>query len=101
MAKGALLQLKIDSLMKKQADTLFAEIGLDTPTAIRIFLKRAIMHRGIPFDVVYENSDDCPQCKNLLLKQEPFDEADKIREDPDRFKTYSNFSEIVQEIESE
>lgn len=32
----ATLQIRIDDSLKKQADTLFSSLGLDTPTAIRI-----------------------------------------------------------------
>lgn len=36
----ATLQIRIDDTLKKQADTLFSSLGLDTSTAIRIFLNR-------------------------------------------------------------
>ena len=47
----ATLQIRIDDMLKKQADTLFSSLGLDTPTAIRIFLKASIENAGIPFSV--------------------------------------------------
>ena len=34
----ATLQVRIDDTLKAQADTLFSSLGLDTSTAIRIFL---------------------------------------------------------------
>lgn len=101
MANSTLIQLKVDTKIKKQADNLFANMGLDTPTAIRIFLNRAIIHRGIPFDVIYEESNECPLCKNLLLSEEAFNEAEEINKHPEKFKTYSNFSEILEEVEKE
>lgn len=47
----ATLQIRIDDMLKKQADTLFSSLGLDTPTAIRIFLNASIENAGIPFSV--------------------------------------------------
>ncbi len=47
----ATLQIRIDDTLKKQADTLFSSLGLDTSTAIRIFLNAAIENSGIPFSV--------------------------------------------------
>ena len=47
----ATLQIRIDDAVKKQADTLFSSLGLDTSTAIRIFLNAAIENAGIPFSV--------------------------------------------------
>ena len=50
----ATLQIRIDDTLKKQADTLFSSLGLDTSTAIRIFLNAAIEHAGIPFSVQHK-----------------------------------------------
>ena len=45
------LQVRVDDGVKLEADRLFSSLGLDTPTAIRIFLKSAIENAGIPFSV--------------------------------------------------
>ncbi len=50
----ATLQIRIDDTLKKQADTLFSSLGLDTSTAIRIFLNAAIENAGIPFSVQHK-----------------------------------------------
>ncbi len=99
MSDSILLQLKVDAKLKKKADDLFFNLGLDTPTAIRMFLRRSIMHNGIPFDVIFEkNEKECPLCKNISFKETSFNEAKKIMESPDKFKTYSNFSEIIEDM---
>ena len=51
MAQSSLIQVRVDEDFKKEADDLFADLGFDTPTAIRIFLKQAIKRRGLPFEV--------------------------------------------------
>ena len=45
------LQIRVDDSLKSQADRLFSSLGLDTSTAVRIFLNAAIEHDGIPFSV--------------------------------------------------
>lgn len=40
-----------DAETKKAAEALFSELGLNMTTAINIFLKRALLERGIPFEV--------------------------------------------------
>lgn len=41
----------VDDSTKQEADRLFASLGLDTATAIQIFLKASIENDGIPFPV--------------------------------------------------
>ena len=45
------MTIRVNSETKKKAQELFAEIGLDMSSAINIFLKRAILEEGIPFEV--------------------------------------------------
>ena len=48
MANG-LLQLRIDDTLRKEASDVYSQLGLDLPTAIRMFLTRSVQVRGIPF----------------------------------------------------
>ena len=45
----SLLQVRIENSLKDQAAEVFENLGIDTSTAIRMFLKRAVMENGIPF----------------------------------------------------
>ena len=45
----ATLQIRVEDSLKSQADNLFSSLGLDTSTAVRIFLNAAIEHNGISF----------------------------------------------------
>lgn len=47
------LQICIDDQLKKDADSLFSSLGLDTSTAIRIFLNASLEHNGLPFPVAH------------------------------------------------
>ena len=45
----SLLQVRVDDSLKEQAAVVFENLGIDTSTAVRMFLKRAVMENGIPF----------------------------------------------------
>lgn len=45
----SLLQIRVDDALKDEAAQVFDNLGIDTSTAVRIFLKRAVMENGIPF----------------------------------------------------
>ncbi len=47
----ATLQIRVDDSLKQEADALFSSLGLDTSTAVRIFLNAAVENEGIPFSV--------------------------------------------------
>lgn len=51
----ATLQVRVDDLLKSKADSLFSSLGLDTSTAIRIFLSSAVENKGIPFHIGHSN----------------------------------------------
>ena len=45
----SLLQVRVEDSLKDEAAQVFEKLGIDTSTAVRMFLKRAIMENGIPF----------------------------------------------------
>jgi DNA-damage-inducible protein J len=45
------IQITVDDAMKAEADSLVNNLGLDTSTAVRMFLSSAIANNGIPFAV--------------------------------------------------
>ena len=45
----SLLQVRVDDTLKEEAARIFDNLGIDTSTAVRMFLKRTVMENGIPF----------------------------------------------------
>lgn len=45
----SLLQVRVEDSLKDEAARVFERLGIDTSTAVRMFLKRAVMENGIPF----------------------------------------------------
>jgi DNA-damage-inducible protein J len=52
------IQVRVDDELKESADILFASLGLDTSTAIRMFLVASMENGGIPFSVKHSADRD-------------------------------------------
>ena len=54
----ATIQVRIDDSTKAAADSLFASLGMDTSTAVRVFLSAALDFGGIPFTLISRSHSD-------------------------------------------
>ena len=50
----ATIQVRVDDNIKAAADSLFNSLGLDTSTAVRMFLSAALANDGIPFAIRHQ-----------------------------------------------
>jgi DNA-damage-inducible protein J len=50
----ATIQIRVDDTTKTAADSLFNSLGLDTSTAVRMFLSASLANKGIPFAVKHQ-----------------------------------------------
>jgi len=48
------LNIRMDSRTKKEAEELFAELGLNFTTAFNVFVKQCLRTRSIPFAITAE-----------------------------------------------
>lgn len=48
------MTIRLDSSIKKEAQTSYSELGIDMTTAINVFLRQSIRSKGFPFDVNLE-----------------------------------------------
>lgn len=51
-----IITVTVDDTLKTQADELFADLGMNTSTAIKIFLTLSTKVGGLPFDVKLPSS---------------------------------------------
>lgn len=51
MAEQVLIQFRADKKLKQEVADIYEQLGIDLPTAFRMFMKRSKQVRGIPFDV--------------------------------------------------
>ena len=52
------LQVRLTDDLKTQADMLFASLGFDTSTAVRMFLTAAVEYNGLPFEVRHKSMSE-------------------------------------------
>ena len=65
MALDATIRARVDSNIKKEAEAIFAKIGLNTSQAINIFLNRVIQEKGIPFELKIPNEETLEAIREL------------------------------------
>ena len=79
MERVSLLQIRVDTALKNQVEDTLNDIGLDIPTAVRMFLKAVIRDQKLPFtgtniSFTIESEYDADQLVQLItesLKQRP------------------------------
>ena len=82
--------ISLDPQLKKQANELFANFGLDLSTAITIFLSQSVREQRIPFEIRM----DSPNRQTL----EAMSELPKMKEDKENYKRYDSFAEAMKEV---
>ena len=50
-AQNVIIQVRVEEDLKRDAMKILDKIGIDMPTAIRVFLKRIVAEDGIPFNI--------------------------------------------------
>ena len=60
------MTIRLDSSIKKQAQKIYSELGIDMTTAINVFLRQSIRSKGFPFDVNLET----PNRKTVMAMEE-------------------------------
>lgn len=83
-------QIRIDAEVKKQANELFGELGLDMSGAVNIFLRQCILRGGLPFTV------ELPQYSRKVI--DAMIEAKSISHDPN-IPGYTNMDELKKALE--
>lgn len=51
------VSVRVEEELKDEANKIFDAIGLDMSTAIKLFLKKSVQVRGIPFQLTVENKE--------------------------------------------
>jgi DNA-damage-inducible protein J len=68
------LNIRVDDAVKRQAEVVFAELGLSLSTATTVFLKEVIRRNGIPFDL---RLDPFYSVANMAVLKDSAKEADE------------------------
>lgn len=66
---STLVQIRVDEDLKNEATDIFERLGLDLPTAIRVFLKKSVEESGIPFNLKISNEKKNLKQADRILKK--------------------------------
>lgn len=84
------LNIRIDSDLKKQAEQIFNELGLNMSTALTVFLRQTVRSNGIPFDLQL----DVPNDETL----EAIEEVKRMKKNPSLGKAYTDVDQMMKEL---
>ena len=79
MAEQTLVQARIDKTLKQEVSEIYEALGMDLPTAIRMFFVRSKMVRGIPFETTLPR-DVITRTEALSALDDMFTQASDIPE---------------------
>lgn len=84
------INVRIDTELKQSAEALFADLGLNMSSAITMFLKSAVSHDGIPFEV----KRTVPNAETRAALAE----YGEMKRNPDSYKRYKSFADLMDEV---
>lgn len=84
------INVRVDSELKHSAELLFDDLGLNMTTAITMFLKSAVSHDGIPFEVKRRTPN--AETRAALAEYED------MKNHPEKYKAYDSFDDLLNEV---
>lgn len=84
------INVRVDSALKQEAEALFNDLGLNLSSAINMFLRSAVIHDGIPFEIKRQSPN--AETKAAL------DEYEEMKKNPGNYKRYETFDEVLNEV---
>ncbi|HHT96118.1 MAG TPA: type II toxin-antitoxin system RelB/DinJ family antitoxin [Clostridia bacterium] len=80
------LNIRVDKTVKKQADEVFNELGINMTTAVNMFLRAVIRENGIPFALKLNTPDSITKAAIEEGKRIAYDDSVKGYSDLVDFK---------------
>ena len=84
------VSIRMDIDLKKEAEDLFADLGLNMTSALTLFIRQAVRIQGIPFEV-----SRIPNKTTIAAMRD----AERIAHDP-KSKGYTNLDDLFSELEA-
>lgn len=84
------INVRVDSALKQEAEALFNDLGLNMSSAINMFLRSAINHDGIPFEV----KRSMPNAETRAA----LEEYEEMSKNPGGYKRYQCFDDMADEV---
>lgn len=82
--------ISLEPGLKKEAQSLFADLGMDLTTAVTIFLKQSVREQAFPFTIKRE----VPNAETRAALEEYYE----MKNNPDKYKRYDDFQDVIDEV---
>ena len=93
MAKTDTLNIRIEPELKREAEKTLDDLGMNVADAVTIFLKQVVLTESIPFNIKK------PKYNDETL--EAIKDALEMIKNPDKYKSFNNVEELMEELNSE
>ena len=90
--RTSLINVRLDTALKQEAEELFSALGLNMTSAISMFLRQAVRDQAIPFRV-------CKYPKPNATTIAAMREAERLAHDPNA-KSYTNVEDLLKDLKS-
>lgn len=87
MSNTTNLNIRVDEDLKRRAEAIFSELGLNMSTAMNIFLRYSVRYGGIPFELRIEN----PNAETLTA-------IDDVNNNRNLSKTFDSVKELMDDL---
>ena len=84
------VSIRMDTKLKRQAEELFADLGMNMTVAMNMFLRQAVRAQGIPFEIART-----PNAETVAAMRE----AERIACDPN-VKGYNNLDDLFKALKA-
>ncbi len=81
------LNVRVDEKLKREAEDLFSELGLNMSTALNMFLRYSVRYGGIPFELRIEKPN-----KTTLSAM------DDVNNDRNMSKAFDSIEELIEDL---
>ncbi len=81
--------INLDADLKRSAQLLLKDLGMDLTTAVTIFLRQTVRDQAIPFQI----SRDIPNAETLAALQE----YPEMKAHPENYPRYSSFEQAMKD----
>jgi len=87
MANTTNLNIRVDAELKRKAEAIFSELGLNMSTAMNMFLRYSVRYGGIPFDLRIEKPNN-----------ETMAAIDDVNNNRNMSKTFDSVSALMDDL---
>lgn len=87
MANTTNINIRVDENLKRSAEAIFSELGLNMSTAMNIFLRYSVRYGGIPFKLRIQK----PNADTISA-------IDDVNNNQDLSKSFDNVNDLMEDL---